>query len=76
MSDFDRQSLSGIWWEYQWEASFSDNLAYACSRWSVMEDVTQYRSFNHIHTAADMSDTRFAQVDLLWTARDNNGDQP
>ena len=41
-----------------------------------MEDVTQYRSFNHIHTAADMSDTRFAQVDLLWTARDSNGDQP
>lgn len=40
-----------------------------------MEDVTQYRSFNHVHSQPDRSDSRFAQVDLLWHSTDNEGNQ-
>ncbi len=49
-ADFQKQDFAGVWWEYQWEKAFDDNLNYACSQWTIMEDVNQYRSFNHVHS--------------------------
>ena len=26
--DFQKQQFAGVWWEYQWELTFNDNLNY------------------------------------------------
>ena len=38
LESFDRYSMAGLWYEYVWDSSFAQDLAYKCSTWIVLSD--------------------------------------
>jgi hypothetical protein len=73
-SEFETKPLTGLWFEYLWEKNYDDGFDYKCSMWTVLEDTTRYVAFNSL-MSPDV-DGKFAQVELLWSDKTSEGNQP
>lgn len=61
---FDKHAITGLWYDYVFEAPYSDHLQYTCGMWTLLEDGDKMIAFNHLHYAEQ--DGKFAQLDLKW----------
>jgi len=64
VEEFDKLKMTGLWFEYVWDAGYDEHLHYKCSMWTLLKDGDNMAAFNHVQFAD--GEGKFASVDINW----------
>jgi hypothetical protein len=74
-AEFDPVPLSGLWYEYVWDQSVTDDIPYMCSMWTLLQaGDSNMVAYNSLFFGEDQ-ESKFASMPLDWAAKTADGGQ-